>query len=499
MSNYSLFKDSNHNHYAPTIEINQKIAGKKNIILSMTALFLFLEIIGFTFLYLFLVQFRIAHENQASLHLWEWQSPTVYKYIIFFLVSSFVYLLFIYRYHIFRFQSDAGFADELYKVAKSYSFAILITIGFSFLFKLADFSRLVVISYWLSAIVISGIIRYARRLTYYKLAVKGAVSKNVIIIGAGKIGKSLMDELNTYQWLGYKVIGFADDTEAEDYKENTFLGSTNELKEILHIHHIDEIIITIPSERDLVNKLINDLRKLNITITIVPDMFNLVMSTVEVGNIHDLPTVTLVKTPMRGLALLVKHGFDIIASVAAVIIISPLLLLTIIAIKLDSKGPVLYKQQRLGKNGKFFNMLKFRSMRINADAMLEELMKNNEIDGFAFKMKNDPRITRVGKFIRKYSIDELPQLFNVIRGDMSLVGPRPPLPKEVELYGDYEWRRLEVAPGLTGLWQVSGRSNLSFQQWMNLDVYYIENWSLALDFKIILKTVPVVLKGEGAY
>lgn len=135
----------------------------------------------------------------------------------------------------------------------------------------------------------------------------------------------------------------------------------------------------------------------------------------------------------------------------------------------------------------------------NADALLKQIQNQNEVDGIAFKMKEDPRITKVGRFIRKYSIDELPQLFNVLIGNMSLVGPRPPLPYEVERYGDWEWRRLEVLPGITGLWQVSGRSDLSFQQWMNLDIYYIENWSIAFDIKILLKTLPVVLKGEGAY
>ncbi|MDB5054939.1 MAG: exopolysaccharide biosynthesis polyprenyl glycosylphosphotransferase [Bacilli bacterium] len=499
MDNYSIYKNTNKNHLKPTIEINKKLESKKNVIISITSLFLLFEIVCFSIIYFFLFQLRISHENQVPLNMWNWHSPNFSKYFVFFIVSTAVYLLFLYRYRIYRFQSDTGFADELYKVFKSYSFAILITIGVSFMLKYTDFSRLVVISYWLCAIISSGLVRYLRRLAFYRLAENGTVSKNVIIIGAGKVGKSLMDELNNSKWLGYKVVGFADDAESIDYKDNPYLGTTNELKNILHTEHIDELIITIPSERDLVNKMINDLRKLNVKITIIPDMFNLVMNTVEIGNINDLPAVTLVKTPMRGLALIVKRFFDMLASVTALIIISPVILITVVAIKLDSKGPVLYRQKRLGKNGKFFNMLKFRSMHINSDELLEELKKHNEMDGFAFKMKNDPRITKIGRLIRKYSIDELPQLLNVIKGDMSLVGPRPPLPTEVELYEDYEWRRLEVLPGLTGLWQVSGRSNLSFQQWMNLDIYYIENWSLALDFKIILKTVPVVLKGEGAY
>jgi exopolysaccharide biosynthesis polyprenyl glycosylphosphotransferase len=382
---------------------------------------------------------------------------------------------------------------------KSHTFAVFIAIGMSFVFKYTDFSRLVIISYWLLAMLASMLLRWGKRSIYYKLASRGIITKTVLIVGAGKVGKSLMDELQEYKWLGYTVAGFVDDVEQGNYGENIYLGNSGNIKKILLNHVVDEIIITIPSERELVNHIITDLRKLDVKIKIVPDMFNLVMSTVQIGNINALPVVTLIKTPMVGAALIIKKSFDLFTASVLLILILPVLALTAIAIKIESRGPIIYKQQRVGKNGKFFNMYKFRSMQENADELLSTLESKNEIYGLAFKMKNDPRVTKVGRFIRKFSIDELPQLFNVIKGDMSLVGPRPPLPYEVEKYGDWEWRRLEVLPGLTGLWQVSGRSLLSFQQWMSLDVYYIENWSMSLDLKILLKTIPVVLKGEGAY
>ncbi|MCS7464257.1 sugar transferase [Paenibacillus doosanensis] len=482
----------------PTIEINKKLETKKNISSILGSVFILLELALITFIYFLLYEYRIAQEFDESL-IWNMHSPRFINYIVFFIISSLTYLIFVYRYQLFRFRSGSGLADELYKVIKAFSFSILITIGVSFILKFTDLSRLVIVSYWFAAIISSCSIRSIKRFMYIQLAQQGIVSKNVVIVGAGKFGKSLMEELSNYRYLGYQIVGFVDDNEFTDFKGNKYLGPVSKINEILKDQLVEEIIITIPSERELVNKLITDLRKLDIQIKIVPDLYNLVMSTVQIGNINTLPVVTLVKTPMRGVGLAFKRLIDIIASSLLILVISPIFLITALAIKLDSKGSIIYKQQRIGKNGKQFHMLKFRSMITNADSMLKNLQDKNEVNGLAFKMKDDPRITKVGSFIRKYSIDELPQLFNVLKGDMSLVGPRPPLPNEVERYGDWEWRRLEVLPGITGLWQVSGRSDLSFQQWMSLDIYYIENWSIVFDIKILLKTIPVVLKGEGAY
>ncbi|WP_079913843.1 sugar transferase [Paenibacillus sp. 32352] len=498
--NYSYVTSKNNKEQLiPTIEINKKLEIKKNYSTFLATLFIVIEMFLISLVFFFLYEFRIAQEFDRDLSFWNMDSPRFINYVMFFIISSITYSIFMYRYRLFHFRSSSGLGDELYKVIKAFSFSILITIGVSFILKYTDFSRLVIVSYWLTAIISSCLVRSIKRIIYIQLAQKGVVSKNVVIVGAGKVGKSLMDELINYRYLGYNIVGFVDDNEYKDIDDYRFLGPISKLSEILKEHLVEEIIVTIPSEREIVNKIITDLRKLDIQIKIVPDLYNLVMSTVQIGNINTLPVVTLVKTPMRGVGLAVKRLIDIVASLLLILIISPIFIITAFAIKIDSRGSIIYKQQRIGKNGKQFNMLKFRSMVTDADAMLKKLQEKNEMDGIAFKMKDDPRITNVGRFIRKYSIDELPQLFNVLKGDMSLVGPRPPLPNEVERYGDWEWRRLEVLPGITGLWQVSGRSDLSFQQWMNLDVYYIENWSIAFDIKILLKTIPVVLKGEGAY
>lgn len=197
--------------------------------------------------------------------------------------------------------------------------------------------------------------------------------------------------------------------------------------------------------------------------------------------------------------LFVKRFFDIVLSILALIALSPLFLVTALAIKADSKGPVIYRQWRSGKNSRPFLMYKFRSMCADADKRLKDLASLNEKDGPVFKMTNDPRVTKVGRFIRRVSIDELPQLVNILKGDMSIVGPRPPLPNEVVQYTPYQMQRLKVKPGLTCYWQIRGRSDLSFDEWIRLDLKYIEERGLWTDFKVIMRTVPVVFGGKGAY
>ncbi|MFC3771463.1 sugar transferase [Paenibacillus sp. GCM10012303] len=482
-----------------TLETNQKLEQRKILSTAMSIGFIMIEFLSFTSIYFLLYYVRLEFEFNHEVSVFDFTAPRFEIYLLFYSISSVIYLFLVYRYRIFTFRSNFGLSDELLKMTRAYSLAILLTVGISFLLKIDEYSRIVIVSYWIGVILWSAILRWIKRKVYFSFATKGIVSRNVLIVGAGKMGHLIMDELSANKWLGYRIIGFVDDDTNKYENHIQFLGATTAINKIIGQHVIDELIITIPSERDLVNKILRDLRKIDIKINIIPDMFNLVTSTVQFGSINALPVVTLVKTPMRGTGLLLKRIFDLLGASLLIVLISPILLATALAIKTTSKGPIIYTQQRLGKNGKIFKMYKFRSMVVNADQIKEKLVHLNESDGLAFKIKNDPRITPVGRFIRKYSIDELPQFFNILKGDMSLVGPRPPLPNEVERYGDWEWRRLEVLPGITGLWQVSGRSDLSFQQWMNLDVYYIENWSLALDIKIMLKTISVVMKGEGAY
>jgi exopolysaccharide biosynthesis polyprenyl glycosylphosphotransferase len=233
--------------------------------------------------------------------------------------------------------------------------------------------------------------------------------------------------------------------------------------------------------------------------SIVPDIFQMSLTRVDVEDLGGVPLIGVHDVTISRSALMMKRVFDILGAAVGLLLAAPFMALVALAIRLDSPGPILFTQDRVGLGGRTFRIFKFRSMHIGADADREALEDLNEADGPLFKIRDDPRLTRVGRFLRRTSMDELPQLFNVLRGDMSLIGPRPPLPCEVEQYQEWHRRRLEAPPGITGLSQVSGRSHLTFDETVLLDVYYIENWSPWLDLKIMIRTIPKVIGGEGAY
>jgi exopolysaccharide biosynthesis polyprenyl glycosylphosphotransferase len=273
----------------------------------------------------------------------------------------------------------------------------------------------------------------------------------------------------------------------------------SELEGIVRRHVIDEVVFAAARE---------DLEKLQeafllceeegVRTRVLLGFFPHVISKVHLERLHDMPLLTFTTTPADDYLLFLKRAVDFLLALALLAILSPLYLLLAVLIKLTSKGPVLFRQTRCGLGGRKFTVYKFRSMREGADLRREELEALNEMDGPVFKISNDPRCTAAGRLMRKFSLDELPQLLNILKGDMSFVGPRPPLPEEVEKYERWQRRRLRMLPGLTCLWALEGRNRLSFRRWMELDLEYIDHWSPVLDLKIILKTIPVVLLGRGA-
>jgi exopolysaccharide biosynthesis polyprenyl glycosylphosphotransferase len=298
-------------------------------------------------------------------------------------------------------------------------------------------------------------------------------------------------------------VGFVDDDpkkQENDIGPFKALGSTTDLATILRNESVDQVIISLPwmSHRKVLG-IIADSERQGVRARFVPDLLQMSLGQVDTDVMDGIPLIGMKEPTLKGWKIALKRFIDIAISSVLLLVFSPLLFLVGILIKLDSPGPVFFRQTRLGRGERPFTCYKFRSMRQDAEEVKPELSGLNEAEGPIFKIKEDPRVTRVGKVLRRISFDEMPQLINVFRGDMSLVGPRPPLPSEVEEYEDWHHDRLKIPTGLTGLWQVMGRSDLTFDEMVMLDLYYAENWSLWLDFKIMLRTVPTVLFGSGAY
>jgi len=280
----------------------------------------------------------------------------------------------------------------------------------------------------------------------------------------------------------------------------TIIGTFEDLDVLLRSQPIDEVVFAV-SEKEMSWGELRDYlyvcEEYGVKMSILSQFFNMRFAKLKVSELGKLNFISF-ETYNAGLfPIIVKRAFDASVSLLALILLSPGLAAIALAIRLDSKGPILFRQKRCGLNGRIFEVLKFRTMCVDAEERKEDLMAQNEMDGPTFKMKNDPRITRVGSLLRKYSFDEFPQLINVLSGEMSLVGPRPPLPSEVEQYERWQRRRLSVRPGITCTWQVSGRNNIGFEDWMRLDLEYIDNWSLRLDIELLLKTLPAVMKATG--
>lgn len=283
------------------------------------------------------------------------------------------------------------------------------------------------------------------------------------------------------------------------------LGNLSELENIIRNYEIDQIYFMQHTDDNLaqIHEYVDICLEMGVTVKVVIDadghrLMNRPNS--FVSSVGTYPLITYHTVTLNTYEQLVKRLMDIFVSLVGIIITSPIMLVTAIAIKLDSNGPVLFKQKRVGQNGRTFEIYKFRSMCVDAEEKKEELLSKNEMDGFMFKIKDDPRVTKVGRFIRKTSIDELPQFFNVLKGDMSVVGTRPPTLDEVSQYKREQWRRISIKPGITGMWQISGRSNITdFDDVVELDLKYIDNWSILTDVQIILKTVGVLFRRKGAY
>jgi exopolysaccharide biosynthesis polyprenyl glycosylphosphotransferase len=345
----------------------------------------------------------------------------------------------------------------------------------------------------------------AWRLFIRSQSISGLTEKrNVLIVGCGANGAQLRRHLEQNPEIGYVFKGYIDrrnmgrpPNAARNIEEGFILGTATDLLSIARAQFIDEVFISVPSDRHLVKEVARHARSAGLNVRVVPDLYDGLAAGHSVEYVGHFPTMTVNRLAIPTMQLIVKRLLDIILSAVLLILVSPLLALIAVAIKLDSKGPILYGSLRVGKKGETFRCCKFRTMVENAEALKSQLSHLNERDTILFKIKADPRLTRVGRYLRKFSLDELPQLWNVLMRDMSLVGPRPSVPGEYGQYALEHLRRLDVAPGVTGLWQVTARTDPSFESYISLDKEYVNNWSLALDCRILLKTIGVVLAGTG--
>jgi exopolysaccharide biosynthesis polyprenyl glycosylphosphotransferase len=392
--------------------------------------------------------------------------------------------------------------DVLAVVLKVEITGFLVLSGVLFLVHLTYVSR----AFLLAFAVLSSCLLVAERvgllLFFRAIRRRGYNYRNVLVVGTSPRARDFAEMLDRHRQWGFRVVGHVDEDPrlcGQLMNGHRVLGRLEDIPRIADDRFIDEVVFVVP--RSWLSRLDASMRlldELGIKATFALDFFDLPVSRPRLGDAQGVPTLTYSPTARPDAQMVIKRLADLALATLMLVLASPAFLVIAVAIRLSSPGPVLFRQERVGLHGRRFTMLKFRSMVVDAEQRRAALERFNEVSGPVFKIARDPRVTPVGRWLRTLSLDELPQLLNVIRGEMSLVGPRPPLPHEVEQYRRWQRRRLSVKPGVTGLWQVSGRTHVDFDAWMRLDLAYIDNWSLGLDLKILAKTIPAVMSGTGA-
>ncbi len=381
---------------------------------------------------------------------------------------------------------------EFREIVRAITFGVVIIMAASFLRKF-DYSRLIVVSFWICNIIIIGTLRAIIRHFQRKLMLKGYGKSSVIVVGTGETARLIIDRMRKGKDLGYEIIGIVDDDESLEQNDSVmglpFLGHTEHLSSLIRKHEAKEVFFAKPNmnHEQILNTVAN-CEQTAASFRIVSDLFEIVTGKTEINNVADTPIIDLTGPKIGLLRRASKTIMDFCLATVFITVSLPLWAIVSVAIKFDTKGPVLFKQSRVGEKGKVFTIYKFRTMFHNVEAFQHSPTH-----------KEDERITTIGKLLRRASLDEIPQLLNVLKGDMSLVGPRPEMPFLVAQYDRWQRKRLDVKPGITGLWQVLGRKNLPLEQNLQYDFYYIKNRTILMDLVILLKTIKVVIIGKGAY
>jgi exopolysaccharide biosynthesis polyprenyl glycosylphosphotransferase len=423
--------------------------------------------------------------------------PVIYqisfdKYILSIALIALSWLIIFVIAGLYNIGSRHKFTTDVGRIFLACTTGIMLVIVFIFFQRELLSSRFIVLAGWLMAFIFILIERLVVRLIRQVLFKKGIGIQKIILIGNHQTGEEIAKTIYKNPTLGYQVLErIKDITKATpEYLKNLWENNLGEIDEIIQME------TNIDQQQELA--ILDFCDEHNIIFRYAADLFNTQTSNIAIDTIAGVPIIEIKRTPLDGWGKIIKRFFDILLSTIGLILLSPFFIIMATIIKLDSAGPVFVKLDRIGQKHKKFELLKFRSMVKNAAQMKQDLMYLNERSGPLFKIKDDPRVTRVGRFIRRTSIDELPQLWNVLRGEMSLVGPRPHEPQEVSKYEKHHKRLLGIKPGITGMAQISGRSDLNFEDEYRLDIFYIENWSLGLDLRILFKTLPVVLSKKSA-
>jgi exopolysaccharide biosynthesis polyprenyl glycosylphosphotransferase len=418
-----------------------------------------------------------------------------YLYIVFPLIWIIVFL----SSSVYDSSKNLRVADELNSILLSSVLASTIIAGTLFL-TYREISRVLFLSFAMISVVMLISYRLIYRLAYRKKFLRKVEEKRVLIIGAGLVGRQLEKKMLGFHTLGFKIVGFVDDNKDLVARKIDVLGDLSEAVNIAKKEHITDIVFALPQRAyDKINRLVSELHNLPVRIWVIPDYFALALNQAAMLEFAGLPMIDLRAPALNEYQRMTKRMFDLVMTIPLIFLATPLYILIAIAIRLDSPGPVFYHSQRVGENGRTFKMFKFRSMVLDADKKLSQVTRFDKKGRLFFKNPNDPRVTRVGRWLRRTSLDELPQLINILKGDMSLVGPRPELPDLVEKYEPWQRKRFSVPQGLTGWWQVNGRSDKPMHLHTEEDLYYIQHYSIWLDLQILLKTVWVVLRRKGAF
>ncbi len=457
---------------------------------------------------------------------WAWSRQFIpYAGILFLVIPARLGLLVYQR--IYRFAGAFTYLQEMIRIFKAVTVSSLLIVAWAFLFRggfsFRDFSysRGVFLLDFVLSLALFSMFHLALRCIQVRLRERGINLIPTLIIGTNAEADQTLQALRKRSSLGYRVFGLIEGSDAkglepvvefDNGERAPVLGRLDDLPELISTYHIQEVIITdnyVESER-LFEVMMSIDRKRKVEFRFAPSLFDLLPQKTSVEQIGVLPMVGLFREPLTDTQRFVKRLSDLMIAAFAALITLPVWIVISILVRSDSRGPILYKQERVGMDGRRFLCYKFRTMFADADDAAHREMYQKNIDGAPEanagderkpvygKVRNDPRITRIGRWLRRTSLDELPQVLNVFRGDMSMVGPRPPIPYEVEEYDTWHRKRLDMKPGITGLWQVSGRNRLTFEEMVRVDLFYIENWSLLLDLKILMLTLPAIFRGDGA-